>query len=94
MANEQNSATPQQRIKALLVKSGIPYKEINCYGSQIMVTAWSESAARKWASLLAKFAKVNNVGQGIDEAKVNKNTVLLPTVIHVWRVWATIGGAQ
>ena len=87
------SVTPQQQIKALLIKSGIPYKEINCYGSQIMVTAWSESAARKWALLLAKFAKVNNIGQGIDEAKVNKNTVLLPTVIRVWRVWATIGGA-
>jgi hypothetical protein len=82
--------TPQQQIKAKLAAVGIPYKEINCYGSQIIVTAWSRDAASKWASLLGKFSTVKNVVKSVDYAKKNKNTVLLPSVVTVWRVWATI----
>lgn len=53
--------TIQQQMKATLEKTGLPYKRIECYGSQIVVTAWSEEAARKWASLLSRFATVRNV---------------------------------
>ena len=48
--------TPQQRMKAELAKSGIPYKRIEVYGAQIVITAWSEDAARKWWSLINHFA--------------------------------------
>lgn len=61
--------TIQERLKAQLVKSGLPYKRIDCYGSQIVVTAWSLDAAKKWANLLAKFATVRGIVESMDETK-------------------------
>ncbi len=82
--------TPQQRMKAKLESCGIPAKRVDVYGSQIMITAWSRGAAEKWASLLSRFAKVSRVIESMDYAKENKNTVLLPSAVKVWRVGATI----
>jgi hypothetical protein len=82
---------PIKQIEAILRASGIPAKEIRCYGSQIMVTAWSQTAARKWFRLLHGFAEtVRQPTLTTDYNKVNKNTCLVPTVHKVWRVWATI----
>lgn len=82
--------TPQQKIKATLEKSGIPYKNIDCYGSQIVVTSYSVEAAKKWASLLGTFAKVRGITKSKDEAVENKGTCLLPTMIDVHRTFAVI----
>lgn len=83
--------TIQQQIKSKLELIGLPYKQIDCFGSQIIVTAWSESAAKKWASILAKFATVKRVAVPcLDDAKVNKGTNLCPSVVKVWRTNATI----
>jgi hypothetical protein len=82
--------SPQEKIQALLSKSGIPAKEIKCYGSQIMITAFCRDSAAKWARLLSRFATVKNTVKTIDYCKENKNTVMLPSAIEVWRVWATI----
>ena len=87
---EAKTMTPQQKMQAALQASGIPYKQIECYGSQIMVTAWSRPAAQRWSSLLSKFATVKSVGPGLDDAKVNKGSCLNPSVIKVWRVWAVV----
>jgi len=73
-----------------LTKSGIPHKEIHCYGSQIVVTSWSRDAAEKWAMLLTKFAKVRGILEALDEAKVNKNTMLLPSKVKIWRTYARL----
>lgn len=82
--------TPQQQMAAKLAECGIPAKEIKCYGSQIMITAWSREAINRWVLLLSKFATVRSTVESIDECKVNKNSVMLPSVVKVWRVWATI----
>lgn len=82
--------TPQEQIQETLAKSGIPAKEIRCYGSQIMITAWSQDAATKWAMLLAKFSTVKNTVRTVDYCKENKNTVMMPSTVEVWRVWATV----
>jgi len=85
----QNS-TPQERIKATLAKSGIAYKHIDCYGSQIVITSWSKDAAQKWTSLLSKFAIVRGNTESLDEAVENKGTSLRPTMIPVFRTFARI----
>lgn len=83
--------TPQEKMQATLARAGIPSKRIHCYGSQIMVTVWGEPAARKWAALLARFARVRGIAEALDYNEENRNTVLRPTTHKVWRVWATIG---
>lgn len=82
--------TPQQRMTARLETVGLPYKEIRCYGAQIVVTAWSRAAAEKWASVLGHFSKVRGVIQSYDNAKENKGTMLKPSMVTVWRVFARI----
>ena len=81
---------PQQKMKAGLESLGIPYKEINVYGRQIMVTAWSRSAAQRWVGALSRFGGKLRCGEGVDYAKENKNTVLRPSTIKVWRVWVNL----
>lgn len=82
--------TLQDQMKATLKKTGLPYKEIEVYGRQIVVTCWSRDAADKWSHLLARFAKVRGITHDMDEAKQNKGTVMRPTMIEVWRTFAAI----
>lgn len=83
--------TQQEQLKSLLSQVGIPSKSIEVYGSQIVVTCYSESAAEKWASVLRKFATVKRVAlKSLDDAKVNTNTVMMPSHVNVWRTYATI----
>lgn len=81
----------QEKMQKMLVASGIPAQEVKCYGSQIMVTAWSAEAANKWHTLLSRFCtKVRPVTKSMQENKVNQNTVLLPSSHPVWLVWGTV----
>jgi hypothetical protein len=82
--------TIQQQIKAKLAETGLPHKEIQVYGSQIVITAWSRDAAAKWGAVIAKFAKIKGIIEAIDYDKKNTNTVLRPSTHNVWRVFATI----
>ncbi len=82
--------TTQETMQAKLSTLGIPAKDIHCYGSQIVITAWGQDAAHKWASVLAKFSKVKAMRECFDYNQENKNTCLLPSSHKVWRVWATI----
>ncbi len=82
--------TIQEKMHASLVKAGIPYKEIHCYGSQIVITSWSRDAADRWANLLTRFSTVRGIIPSVDYAKENKNTVLRPSTIKVWRTFACI----
>lgn len=84
-------ATPQAKMKATLEASGLPYKEVECYGSQIVVTCWSRDAADRWALLLARFAKFLGITQSVDYAKEDRGTCLLPTTVDVWRAFARVG---
>lgn len=82
--------TPQEAMAAKLAETGIPSKEIRCYGEQIVITAWSRDAASRWADLLAKFATVRGIVRSRDDARVNRNTTLKPSTVEVWRVFARI----
>lgn len=90
--------TIQEKLKVQLEKSGIPSKEIRVYGSQIMVTAWSEDAAIRWSHLLNRFAStvrpiVRSMDQTKDDSEIRKaNPGLIKSHFYhdVWRVWATV----
>lgn len=83
--------TPQRRMEAKLAEAGIPAKEIRCYGSQVMITAWSEDAAERWRELLGHFCRtVRPVRRSLDYNQVNRRTALRPTTHRVWRVWGTV----
>lgn len=82
--------TPQQQMQAKLESLGLPYKEIRVYGSQVMITAWSESAAKKWHSVLCRFTTSKRPVRSMDYNKVNKNTCLMPSAHEVWLIGGTI----
>ena len=83
--------TSQQKLKAALERAGLPYKQIECYGSQIVITAHSQDSAIKWGLLLSRFAKVRRAGlEALDEAVEQKGTCLNRTYVKVWRTFATI----
>lgn len=82
--------TIQAQIKATLAKAGIPSREIEVYGSQIVITSACRDTAVKWGALLGKFAKVRGIVETIDEAKVQKGTCLNRTYVKVWRTFAAI----
>jgi len=82
--------TPQEKMKTKLESLGLPYKEIKVYGSQVMITAWSENAADKWHSILRKFTTSKRPVKSIDYNKVNTGTCLVPTVHEVWLIGGTI----
>lgn len=82
--------TSQDHMQAKLAQSGIPYKEIRCYGSQITVTTLSRQAAAQWVDLLGKFSRVKGCIHTYEYNKVNQNTMLNPTMHKVWRVYSTI----
>lgn len=82
--------TIQEQMKDLLGKAGIPAKEIRVYGSQIVITCWSHDAATKFANFVGQFAKVSALIKSIDEAKVNHKTCLNPSMVDVYRVFASL----
>lgn len=81
---------PQEAMKERLEQVGIPFKAIECYGSQIVITSWCRESAERWAGLLGRFAKVRGITHSVDYAKENKNTVLRPSTVEVWRTFARI----
>jgi hypothetical protein len=80
----------QEQMREKLLKTGIPAKEVKCYGSQIMVTTYGLAAAQRWHSLLGNFCSKVRSGQSVDYNAENRNTVLRPTTHKVWRVWGTL----
>lgn len=82
--------TPQKELKETLESSGIPFKKIECYGSQIVITSWSEGAAQDWAILISKFAKIRGIIKSRDYAKENKQTCLNPSSMIVWRTFGAV----
>lgn len=87
--------TIQQQMKATLEKAGIPFREIQCYGSQIVITSQSEATAKKWAALLSKFAKVRGVIKSLDDRKTAVDyqegmSAKQMRYVDVWRTFAVI----
>ena len=82
--------TAQDQMIAKLKETGLPHKEIHCYGSQIVVTCWCRDSAFIFADMVKHFAKIKMIKESRDYDKVNSNTSLKPSSHKVWRVWATI----
>lgn len=83
--------TLQDKMKEMLKKTGLPYKEIEVYGRQIVVTCWSRDAAEKWSHLLTRFAKFRGITHSVDEAKDQANRKTLATKkVEVWRAFAAL----
>jgi len=83
--------TTQERMKDRLQRLGIGYREVQVYGSQIVITCISHDTAERWAMTLARFAKVRGIVKSIDyHQSPTRGTVLSPQVIPVFRVFATI----
>ena len=82
--------TIQEKIKQRLEQFGIPHREIKVYGSQITVEIFGREAAEKFASVIANFAKVRGVIETTVDAKENRGSVMNPTKIRVYRLYARI----
>ncbi|OYV54528.1 MAG: hypothetical protein B7Z76_14225 [Acidiphilium sp. 20-67-58] len=78
---------PIKKIQAILESIDLPRREIKCYGSQIMITCAGRQSAEKWAALVAKFARVRNVFETVDEVRTNGGAI---NYVPVWRVAGVI----
>ena len=82
-------------MKDALERVGLPFRKVECYGSQIMVTAVARDTAAKWLSILQKICKthpprmVESVDYCGEATQANRKT-LAPKMIQVWRVGGTI----
>lgn len=83
--------TLQEQMREKLLTLNIPAKQLNVYGSQIMVTCRGRESAERYARVLRRFCRrVVGPVESVDYDKKNTNTVLRPSVHLVWRVWGTI----
>ena len=87
MMNQNDKAA----IKELLAKSGIAHHEITVFGLDriyVSITCKSETAAKKFATILKKSIKGCNVKivPTIWEAKVNKGLMQNPTMVNGFSV--------
>ena len=81
-------------MKAKLEGIGIPYREIKCYGSQVVITALCEGTAERWSMLLTKIGlQVRRIVGTYQENQENRGTVCCPTRHKVWMVGAVAKGA-
>lgn len=80
----------QEQIKQRLEQFGIPHREIKVYGSQITVETYGREAADRFALVIANFAKVRGVIETTVDAKENQGSVMNPTKIRIYRLYARI----
>jgi hypothetical protein len=83
---EEMASEMKQKMESL----GIPYKNIDVYGGQIIVTVKSRSACTQWNSVIRKIATVrkivyvNEANKHIDEGR------MYPRVTKVYKIFAQI----
>lgn len=84
-------ATIQQALKAKLETVGLPYKAIEVYGSQIVVTTVALDSANRWSQLLSKFCKIRGITKSLDEKRdAVPGTPPHQKYTRVHRVFATV----
>lgn len=78
-----------RQMDELLRAAGLAPKETHCYGSQVVVTVRSREMAQKVASFLKQGTfTLRGITESMDDAKENKNTVMKPSKVKVYRVFA------
>jgi hypothetical protein len=89
--------TLQDRMRAKLCQLGIPANSIECYGSQIMITAACGDSADRWYTTLRKFcstvrtpkkSRVVNTARTAQE--IVRNERGYRGAHNVWLVWGTV----
>ncbi len=81
----------QQALKAKLETVGLPYKAIQVYGSQIVVTTVALDSANRWSRLLGKFCKVRGITESLGEKQDSfHGTPPSEKYTRVHRVFATV----
>jgi hypothetical protein len=87
--------TIQQQMKASLETVGLPFKDVQCYGSQIVITCVSRDTANRWVPVLRKFSTVRGVIECLDEkADSDFRTPTSQKYTRVHRVYAVISGSN
>ena len=81
--------TIQQKMRATLERAGIPYKQIDVYGRQIVVTSWCMESANRWAILIQQFATLRGVIKSRDD-NVTQQGRRLHESHEVWRTFGVI----
>lgn len=79
----------QDQIKQKMESVGLPFREIQVYGSQITVETYGEGTANQWASVINRFATVKRVLKTTDYAR-GKREINMPQMVEIYRVYATI----
>lgn len=79
-------------IESLLRIAGIPVKEVSAYGRQIVVTSQCRNTADRVWFLFGKTKayRLRGIVECIDYAKENKNTVLSPSTVKVFRTYMVV----
>jgi hypothetical protein len=90
MTTLEASQSLQAIMKATLERAGIPFLDLDCYGSQIVVTVKGYETAHKWAALLAQFCKTVRGPKESWEQKKEDAGKSRPRHFKVWRVWGTV----
>lgn len=80
--------TKQEKMKALLIKTGIPYKKIEVYGMQIMVTSHCQNTANRWHMLLKRI-KLKKVRVPVESFQVLKSEEKYANSRKHTKVWLT-----
>jgi hypothetical protein len=72
--------------------SGIAVKEVEQYGSQLVVTCFCEDSANRAAKAVRATGMwaVRRVMKALEDAKQNEGSFLCPSVVTVWRVYARL----
>lgn len=80
----------EQRLEGLLNEIGIKFKEIQCYGQQVVITCWSQGEAEKAATVLKKGSfKIRGIIKSLDENKnQSKRKTIHKTYHTVYKVFA------
>lgn len=81
--------TRAEKINNLFVMAEIPFKRVDCYGSQVVVVCWSRDAAEKVASILSRATfKIRGIVKSRDYNKENKKLLANPSTHEVYKVFA------
>ena len=81
----------KQRLIEIFNNGNVKFKTIDTFGTNVIVTCWSEPVAQKIAAIFkaATFTKVS-VAKSVDYNVVNKGGSNRPSIHEVWLVGASI----
>lgn len=82
--------TPQQQMKAKLSTLSLARKDIECFGSSVIVRCMGFETAEQWARVLDRFCRKVKTTKTSWHAKNNQETCLRPTLIYGFLIGGTI----